>query len=161
MAEVDSSEAVASGPPMPRGLVVILASTGLLLTTLALQQFSSLISPVLLALVLVVGVHPLTGLLRRRGAPTWLAITCTLLTLVAIIVGLAVAFALSIAQLGTVLPTYADSFTALVNNLESWLATLGIGREQLKAALGEVSFGRIAGFFTSLLIGLAAAPTRA
>jgi AI-2 transport protein TqsA len=61
------------------------------------------------------------------------------------------------AQLGTVLPTYADSFTALVNNLESWLATLGIGREQLKAALGEVSFGRIAGFFTSLLIGLAGA----
>jgi AI-2 transport protein TqsA len=108
MAEVDPSEVVASGPPMPRGLVVILASTGLLLTTLALQQFSSLISPVLLALVLVVGVHPLTGLLRRRGAPAWLAITCTLLTLVAIIVGLAVAFALSIAQLGTVLPTYAD-----------------------------------------------------
>jgi hypothetical protein len=61
-----------------------------------------------------------------------------------------VAFALSIAQLGTVLPAYADSFTALVNNLESWLATLGIGRKQLKAALGEVSFGRIAGFFTSL-----------
>jgi hypothetical protein len=44
-----------------------------------------------------------------------------------------------------------------VNYLESWLATLGIGREQLKAALGEVSFGRIAGFFTSLLIGLAGA----
>jgi predicted PurR-regulated permease PerM len=47
----------------------------LLVTTLALQQFSSVISPVLLALVLVVGVHPLTGLLRRRGAPEWLAIT--------------------------------------------------------------------------------------
>jgi len=70
---------------MPRGLVVILASTGLLVTTLALQQFSSVLSPVLLALVLVVGVHPLTGLLRRRGAPEWLAITCTLLVLVAII----------------------------------------------------------------------------
>jgi AI-2 transport protein TqsA len=75
MAEADTSRVMAGGTSMPRGLVVILASTGLLVTTLALQQFSSVISPVLLALVLVVGVHPLTGLLRRRGAPEWLAIT--------------------------------------------------------------------------------------
>lgn len=61
MAEVDSSEVVLGGTSMPRGLVVILAFTGLLVTTLALQQFSSIITPVLLALVLVVGVHPLTG----------------------------------------------------------------------------------------------------
>ena len=150
MAEADSSEVIAGGTSMPRGLVVVLASTGLLVTTLALQQFSSVISPVLLALVLVVGVHPLTGLLRRRGAPEWLAITCTLLVLVAIILGLAVAFAVSIAQLGTVLPAFLD-------DLEAWLATLGIGRDQLKAALGQISFGRIAGFFTDLLVGLAGA----
>jgi AI-2 transport protein TqsA len=157
MAEADSSRGMAGGTSMPRGLVVILASTGLLVTTLALQQFSSVISPVLLALVLVVGVHPLTGLLRRRGAPEWLAITCTLLVLVAIIVGLAVAFALSLAQLGTVLPAYQDRFTAFLDDLEAWLATLGIGRDQLKAALGQISFGRIAGFFTDLLVGLAGA----
>ena len=157
MAEADSSRVTAGGTSMPRGLVVILASTGLLVTTLALQQFSSIISPVLLALVLVVGVHPLTGLLRRRGAPEWLAITCTLLVLVAIIVGLAVAFALSIAQLGTVLPTYQDRFTAFLDDLEAWLATLGVGRDELKAALGQISFGRIAGFFTDLLVGLAGA----
>ncbi len=129
----------------------------MLVTTLALQQFSSVISPVLLALVLVVGVHPLTGLLRRRGVPEWLAITCTLLALAATIIGLAVAFALSIAQLGTVLPTYQDRFAAFLDDLQAWLATLGIGREQLKAALGQVSFGRIAGLFTDLLVGLAGA----
>ena len=157
MAEADSSRVMAGGTSMPRGLVVILASTGLLVTTLALQQFASVISPVLLALVLVVGVHPLTGLLRRRGAPEWLAITCTLLVLVAIIVGLAVAFALSLAQLGTVLPAYQDRFTAFLDDLEAWLATLGIGRDQLKAALGQISFGHIAGFFTDLLVGLAGA----
>jgi AI-2 transport protein TqsA len=157
MAEADSSKVIAGGTSMPRGLVVVLASTGLLVTTLALQQFSSVISPVLLALVLVVGVHPLTGLLRRRGAPEWLAITCTLLVLVAIILGLAVAFAVSVAQLGTVLPAYEDRFTAFLDDLQAWLATLGIGRDQLKAALGQISFGHIAGFFTDLLVGLAGA----
>jgi hypothetical protein len=35
----------------------------------------SIIGTVLLALVLVAGVHPLTGSLRRRGARTWLAAT--------------------------------------------------------------------------------------
>ena len=157
MAEADSSKVIAGGTSMPRGLVVVLASTGLLVTTLALQQFSSVISPVLLALVLVVGVHPLTGLLRRRGAPEWLAITCTLLVLFAIILGLAVAFAVSVAQLGTVLPAYEDRFTAFLDDLQAWLATLGIGRDELKAALGQISFGHIAGFFTDLLVGLAGA----
>ena len=55
------------------------------------------------------------------------------------------------------LPTYQDRFTAFLNDLEAWLATLGIGREQLNAALGQVSFGRIAGLFTDLLVGLAGA----
>src|SRR6476659_8036083 len=147
MAEADSSKVLAGGTSMPRGLVVVLASTGLPVTTLALQQFSSVISPVLLALVLVVGVHPLTGLLRRRGAPEWLAITCTLLVLAAIIVELAVAFALSVAQPGTVLPAYQDRFTAFLDDLEHYARPLGIGRDQLKAEARGLSFGHIAGFF--------------
>ncbi len=89
---------------MPRGLIVVLAVTGLLVSVLALREFASIIAPVLLALILVIGVHPLTGILRRRGAPMWLAVTVTLITLVAVIVGLAAALALSVAQLATILP---------------------------------------------------------
>ena len=51
--------------------------TGLLVSVLALQQFASILAPVLLALVLVIAVHPLTGILRRRGVPMWLAMTIT------------------------------------------------------------------------------------
>ena len=57
---------------LPRGLIVVLTITGLLVTTLALQQSASILAPVLLALVLVIGVHPLTGMLRRHGV-TWTA----------------------------------------------------------------------------------------
>ena len=42
--------------------------TGLLVTILALQQFAVILAPVLFALVQVIGFHPLTGILRRRGA---------------------------------------------------------------------------------------------
>ncbi|HEY0815195.1 MAG TPA: AI-2E family transporter [Pseudonocardia sp.] len=157
MAQTESSEVGPGSTAMPRGLVVILGCTGLLVTTLALREFSSVISPVLLALVLVIGLHPLTGLLGRHGAPKWLAITCTLLALFAIILGLAVAFALSLAQLGAVLPTYQDRFNAFLVDLEAWLATLGIGQDQLNAALGQVSFGRVAGVVTDLLGAFAGA----
>ena len=84
---------------LPRGLIVVLGMTGLLVSVLALQQFASILAPVLLALVLVIGVHPLAGILRRRGAPLWLAVTITLIAVLALILGLAAALALSVAQL--------------------------------------------------------------
>ena len=72
----------AAGPRwlMPRGLIVVLAVTGLLVSVLATQQFTSILGPVPLALILAIGVHPLTGILRRRGAPMWPAVTVTLVT---------------------------------------------------------------------------------
>jgi predicted PurR-regulated permease PerM len=141
---------------LPRGLVVVVAITGLLVTTLALQQFASILAPVLLALVLVIGVHPLTGILRRHGAPQWLAVTITLVTLLVVIVGLTAAFAISLAELGTILPAYQDQFVALLTDLRSWLASFGIGPNQLQAALGSISFANLAGIFTDLLAALAA-----
>jgi AI-2 transport protein TqsA len=112
--------------PLPRGLIVVLAATGILVSVLALRQFAEIIGPVLLALVLVVGVHPLTGFLRRRGAPMWLAATTTLLALVLVIFGLAASLALSVAQLAALIPTYQDSFTALVSDLRAWLGSRGM-----------------------------------
>ena len=141
---------------LPRGLIVVLAATGLLVSVLALRQFAEIIGPVLLALVLVVGVHPLTGFLRRRGAPMWLAATATLLALVLVIFGLAASLALSVAQLAALFPTYQDSFTALVNDLRAWLGSFGVGPDQLQAALGQINFANVAALVADLLAGLAA-----
>ena len=111
--------------------------TGLLVSVLALQQFASILAPVLLALVLVIGVHPLTGILRQRGVPMWLAVTITLIAVLALILGLAAALALSVARLATILPTYQDSFNQLVDDLRSGLASLGVGRDQIRARPGS------------------------
>ena len=140
---------------LPRGLVVVLAVTGLLVSTLALQQFSAILAPVLLALVLVIGVHPLTGMLLRRGVPRWLAATVTLVVLLLIIVALAASLGLAVARLATLLPLYQDRFAALLGEIRIWLATLGVGPDQIQNAVGQISFGRIAGAVTALLSGLA------
>ena len=138
---------------MPRGLIVVLAATGLLVSVLALRQFAEIIGPILLALILVIGVHPLTGFLRRRGAPMWLAATTTLVTLVLVIFGLAASLALSVAQLAALIPTYQDSFTALVNDLRAWLGSFGVGPDQLQAALSQINFADVAAVVADLLAG--------
>jgi AI-2 transport protein TqsA len=140
---------------MPRGLIVVLAATGVLVSVLALREFASIVAPVLLALILVIGVHPLTGLLRRHGVPMWLAVTTTLITLVAAIVGLGASLALSVAELAALLPTYQQSFTALIDDLRAWLASLGVGHDQILAALGSIDLAKLAALVGSLLAGLA------
>jgi predicted PurR-regulated permease PerM len=152
---IDPNADAASRWLLPRGLIVLLGMTGLLVSVLALQQFASILAPVLLALVLVIGVHPLTGILRRRGVPLWLAVTITLITVVALILGLAAALALSVARLATILPTYQDSFNQLVDDLRSGLASLGVGQDQIRAALDQISFSSIASLLGGLLAGLA------
>src|SRR3954447_21356607 len=140
---------------LPRGLIVVLVTTGLLVSVLALQRISEIVAPVLLALILVVGVYPLTGLLRRHGAPIWVAVTATVITLIVVVLSLAAALALSVARLATILPTYQDSFTALVDNLRNWLDSLGVGRDQIQAAISKINFSSVAGLVTDLLAGLA------
>jgi AI-2 transport protein TqsA len=140
---------------MPRGLIVVLAVTGVLVSVLAMREFASIVAPVLLALILVIGVHPLTGVLRRRGVPMWLAVTTTLITLVALILALGSALALSVAQLAALLPTYQDGFTALVDDLQAWLASMGVGHDQLLSALGAIDFGNVAAFVGGLVAGVA------
>jgi AI-2 transport protein TqsA len=152
---VTDPSAAAPRGPLPSGLLLLLGTTGLLVTALSVQQFASLLAPVLLALILVIGVYPLTGILRRRGAPMWLAVTTTLIALLAVIVGLAAALALSVSQLAAILPTYQDAFTELVNNLRGWLASLGVDQDQVRAAVDQISIGSIASLLADVLAGLA------
>ncbi len=139
---------------LPHGLILVLAVAGLLVMFLAVKQFASIVAPVLLALVLVIGVHPLTGILRRRGVPMWLAVTVTLITLVVVILSLAAALALSLAQLATILPTYEDRFAELINSLRNWLGSLGVGRDEIQSAIAQINFANIAALVADLLAGL-------
>jgi AI-2 transport protein TqsA len=141
---------------LPRGLIVVLGTAGVLVTILCLQQFASILAPVLLALVLVIGVHPLTGILQRRGVPQWLALTITLLTVFAVVLGLAASFAVSVAQLATLLPTYQARFTTLVADVQAWLMSVSVGPEQVQVALDRISLGNLVGLLLGLLSGLAA-----
>lgn len=143
--------------PLPRGLIVLLALAAMVVVVGGLRAFAQILGPVFLALMLTVAVHPLMTRLRRRGAPTWLAVTVTLLTVFVIVLGLAALLALSVARLATLLPQYQDRFAALVHDAVAWLGGLGIGTDQVKNVLTKVDFGAVAGWLGGLVAGLAGA----
>ncbi|GAY08070.1 hypothetical protein TOK_6263 [Pseudonocardia sp. N23] len=140
---------------LPRGLIVVLGLAAFVIIVAGLQGISSILAPTLLALVLVIGVHPLTGILRRRGAPMWLAVTATLVAVFAVVIGLAAAFALSVAELASLLPAYQDRFATLIADVTAWLQQLGVGPDQFRAALDGLSFGTLLGIVSDILAGLA------
>ncbi|HEY8532279.1 MAG TPA: AI-2E family transporter [Micromonospora sp.] len=140
---------------MPRGLVLVLAVAGLLVAALAVQRFATIVAPVVLALILVIAVHPLTGILRRHGLPAWLAVTVTVLTVLALILGLFAALVLSIARLAAILPAYEERFAELVISLRAVLESLGIEQAEVRAGLDQISVGSIAALLGDLLTGLA------
>jgi AI-2 transport protein TqsA len=73
----------------------------------------------------------------------------------AIVLGIAVSLALSLARLATVLPTYQPRLAMIVSEVTTALAQVGVGRDQVRAALSGLDFGAVAGLLTSLLLGLA------
>src|SRR5687767_13541743 len=150
-----ANDAAARSSRLPRGLILVLALAGMLVAVLAIRQFAEIVAPVLLALVLVIAVYPLTGYLCRLGLPKWLASTLTLVAVLGLILGLAAALALSVARLATILPDYEDRFVEIVDNTRAWLASLGIGPDEVATALAEISFSKIASLLAVILAGLA------
>src|SRR5919107_5595437 len=98
---------------VPRGVIVLLGLAGAVVAVAGLKTVSDIIGPVFLALMLTVTASPLSGWLRRRGAPVWAAATALLVTVYLVLIGLGGALLLSATRLVDLLPQYQDQFTQL------------------------------------------------
>jgi predicted PurR-regulated permease PerM len=139
---------------LPRGVVVLLWTTGAVITTAGLHGFSSVVGPTFLALTLTIAVHPLRRLLVDHGVRRWIAALIALIVVNALLLGLAAALAYSLARLATLLPTYQSTFGRLVGDARSWLADLGIGNAEIQRALQAFDLGRALGILQSWLTKL-------
>jgi AI-2 transport protein TqsA len=139
---------------LPRGVFVLLGLAAAVLTAAGLRGFAEIVGPVFLALVLTIAVSPLRRLLIRRGARKWLAGLIALAVVITLLLGLAAALALSVAQLANLLPEYEDKFAALVDDARGWLAARGIGEQQIQAAVQAFDLGKLLDLLQSWLRGL-------
>jgi predicted PurR-regulated permease PerM len=141
---------------LPRGTIVLLTAAGAVLVIAGLHEIADIIAPVFLALVLTVAVHPMDGILRRWGAKPWAALLLTLVTIYLILIGLAAAAAFSLARLATELPQYKGRGQELIDNVSQTLSNLGVGSQQINAALGNIDIDKVVSELLDVLDGLLA-----
>ncbi|WP_116450375.1 AI-2E family transporter [Blastococcus litoris] len=126
------------GRALPLWLTVVLGVAGAGGAAWALRTAAPILGPVVLAFVLCVVGHPMTGALQRRGVRRGLAVAVTVFVLEGALIGFAVALFLSFGRLATVLPEYSEEWADLLDGARSTLAGAGIGPEQVEAALRTV-----------------------
>ncbi|MDV7242823.1 MULTISPECIES: AI-2E family transporter [Rhodococcus] len=136
---------------MPRGLIVILGLAALVVTVAGIQVAASIVGPIFLALMLTVAVHPLPEWLYRKGVPGWLATIAAIVVVNSILLVLVLSLALSVAQLATLLPEYADDFTGLIDDAQSFLNSNGVNSTDAQTLLSQVDYGKVFGLVEGIL----------
>ncbi|MAU84066.1 MAG: AI-2E family transporter [Gordonia sp.] len=136
---------------MPRGTIVLLSVTGLIVTVGGMKAVSGLVGPIFLALMLTVAVQPIPVWLRRKGMPTWLAFVATLVAVYGILLTLFGSLAFSIARLATILPEYADKFQGLIDNFQEFLTSHGVSPDNVHNMISHVDPGKALGYMSDVL----------
>ncbi|MGV9825284.1 AI-2E family transporter [Gordonia sp. NPDC003429] len=147
---------------LPRGTVVLLSITGLVVTVLGIRSIGSLVGPVFLALMLTVAVAPVPSWLRRKGWPAWSALIVTILLVYGIIIGLFAALTYSVARLATILPQYSAKFNDLLDDFQKFLTSHGVSQQKVHDMIANVDSGKVisaVGNVVSSTMGVASALT--
>jgi predicted PurR-regulated permease PerM len=133
---------------------VIVGGAGLFVIIFGMKMSSSILSPILLALVIGISVAPLAAWLGRKGAPDWLALLITIALVILGIVGLIALVGISVSDLIATLPQYEDNLQGLVDSLQAALERVGLGDSQIHALFGQTSPAKILSSVASFLGGI-------
>jgi AI-2 transport protein TqsA len=117
---------------LPRGTLILLATSSLIITAAGMHAIRAILAPVLLTLILVICVSPVARWVRRRGAPQGIATGAVILITLGLLAIFLVTGLLAVGQFVAMLPRYADEFAAAVRALGDGLATLGVDSEQIR-----------------------------
>jgi AI-2 transport protein TqsA len=143
-----------SAAGLPRGLLILLGTAAATVTVSGLKSIAALAAPILLALMLIIGVHPLRPWLRSKGLPNWAATICLTVTVYTLVVGLTLMLVVAVARFATLLPEYHDELASVVDDALGWLRDLGVGSEQIDVVSRALDPGQLVAYVGALLSGL-------
>ncbi|HEU5472644.1 MAG TPA: AI-2E family transporter [Actinophytocola sp.] len=144
----------ANGSPLtlvPRGLIILLGISSAVVTAAGAALLSWLIGPVFLALIIVLCVMPVQTWLRGRGVPRWVATSALVIGVYAVLVALVLVMIVSLAQLGSLLPEYADKARGMVEEITAALTRLGVAPDQLATLSGAFDIDTLTALIGSIL----------
>ena len=151
-----SSQIYASVRPVfPRGLIILLGIAAALVVALGMKQFSNILGPVFLALVLSIAVHPIHRLAARYHLPAFVGMILSLIAVYLIVFGLFAILVIAGIQFASLLQSYGPQFQAFLQQAAQLLESLGVSQERLQDFVNDLSPSRLVGVASSLLGGLA------
>jgi predicted PurR-regulated permease PerM len=142
---------------LPLWLIVVLGVAGTAGALWGVSAYAWILTPALLALVLTVTVHPVIGALVRHGVRRGFAIAIAVVIVDGGLIAFTVALIVSVGQLATVLPQYADEWQQLVDDVRGALAGAGIGPDQVQQIVSSLDLSKVVSAVGELLAGVAGA----
>src|SRR3954468_14485196 len=136
---------------LPRTVTILLAVAGAAVGAFGLAAISGIVTPVFLAFVLTLCVHPLRRWMQGRGIARGIATGTTIAAVFGLLAGFAAVLFASLAQFSALLPQYAPQVAELGATIAGRLESMGFGPEQAQAVLDGFTPGRILGFLAGLL----------
>ncbi|WP_284285049.1 AI-2E family transporter [Arsenicicoccus piscis] len=152
-----ASASVSETPPTPTSLPRLLTiSLGLAATGVVLwfmRDLSDILTPVFLALNLMIAAHPIFLWLTGHRVPRVLSSIITGLTTILVLVLFFWALGWAGAQLVYELPNYSDQLTELYNQVIRQLSRLGISQTQITEQLKSINPTSVLGVVQGVLTG--------
>ena len=140
-----------SSTGMPRWLLLLAGLAAATIGIAGLRAIAWLAAPLLLALVVVVGLMPVSSWLRRHGAPRWVATTVLLVLVWAVLLGFVALLVASVAQLAALLPDYADEAEEVLAGVVDDLNDAGLVSGQLSDLVEQINYSQVVGLATDML----------
>ncbi len=153
MSGVEGSERRTPGRRRPFALTLLFGAAALTIVLAGMHSARDIITPVFLALVITITVHPIRRALERTRIPEWLASVIMLVAAYLLIVVLTLALAVSMAQLATLIPKYSAEMSKRVAEAGDALSSLGVDEKQIETMVKSIDPGDLVGVVTELLSG--------
>ena len=141
--------------PMRTGFLLSFAS--LVVVIAGMKAASPIVIPLLVSLFLALILAPAMFFLKRRGLPTWAALSLIVVAMVIVLASLTAMLSVSINKIASGLPQYESRMIEHLDVLRAWLETTGLNpsSQDLTAlvdpALLITLFGRLVSGFGNIL----------
>jgi AI-2 transport protein TqsA len=139
---------------IPRAISVLVGTAAAIVVLAGIRETSSIVGPVVLAMVLVIAVSPVREWLTRRRAPLWVIVAVPLALVIVFLLGMVAVLTVSVAQLVALIPTYSNELEALTADLQRRAAALGYGSAEINQAIESLDPGQILQVAQQFLSGL-------
>src|SRR4051812_24006454 len=141
-------------PAVPIWLTVLLGVAAAAVSLWGVHAAAPVLGPVFLAFVLTVVAHPLIDVLVRHRVRRGVAVGVVVLVVDGGLIAFALALVLSVGQLATVLPDYAEEWQRLLDGLRDTLGRVGVGPQQQDQALHAIEPGTVVAALGNLVSNL-------